>query len=185
MKNNKNTNLNRIYILITVFLILGISFVSAFAVGGPYMPNKELILSQNSGTTDLQFTLQNGGGATEAISVKASILGGSEIAALTDENDVYTVAPGDIVPVNLRITIPSNATVGKTYNVRLEFITATAGQGGQFGIGTGEEQSFTVVVGEKIIPEKQGNGALLYIIIGILLVLVIMVLVLIKRKNRK
>ena len=184
MKKNKST-LNKIYISLAVFLILGISFVSAFAVGGPYMPNKELILSQDSGTTNLQFTLQNGGGATEAINVKVNILSGSEITTLTDERDTYTVAPGDMVPVNLGITIPSDATIGKTYTVRLEFITSTAGQNGQFGIGTGQEQSFTVVVGEKVIPEKQGNGALLYIILGILLVLVIMVLVLIKRKNRK
>lgn len=166
-------------------MLFGISFVSAFAVGGPYLPNKELILAQNSGTSDLQYTLQNGGGATEAITVKVNILEGSEVTALTDTSDIYTVNPGDIIPVNLKITIPENATVGETYNVRLEFITAPAGQPGQFGIGTGEEQSFTVVVGEKIVPEKQGNGTLLYIIIGILLVLVIMVLVLIKRKNRK
>jgi uncharacterized membrane protein len=180
-----NNKPNKIYISLALLMILEVSFVSAFAVGGPYMPNKELILAQNSGTSDLQYTLQNGGGATESITVKVNMLEGSEVAALTDESDTYTVAPGDIIPVNLKITVPSNSTVGETYNVRLEFITATPGQSGQFGFGTGQEQSFTVVVGEKIIPEKQNTGALLYIIIGILLVLVIMVLVLIKRKNRK
>lgn len=166
-----------------MLIIFGISFISAFAVSAPYMPDKQLILPQNSGATDLQFILQNGGGATDNITVKVNILNGSDIATLTDASDIYTVVPGAQIPVNIRINIPSNATVGSTYNVRLEFITASSGTSGQFGFGTGQEQAFTVLVGEKIIPEKQSSGSLLYIILGILVLLVIIAIVLIRRKN--
>ena len=181
MKNNNK--LNKIYISLAMLMIFGISFISAFAVSAPYMPDKQLILPQNSGATDLQFILQNGGGATDNITVKVNILNGSDIATLTDASDIYTVVPGAQIPVNIRINIPSNATVGNSYNVRLEFVTASAGESGQFGFGTGQEQAFTVMVGEKVAPEKQSSKSLLYIILGILIVLVVIVLILIKRKK--
>jgi len=183
MKNNKNIN-NKIYILLAMLLILGISFVSAFSVSSPYMENQTLNLAQNSKTTDLQFVLQNGGGATENVNIRVEILGGSEIANLTDESNIYTVIPGEKVPVNLRITLPKGVARGDIYNVKLGFTTVSVGQNGEFGFGTGQEQNFKVLVGEKIVPEKQYNSTYLFLIIGILLVALIIVALMIRRKNK-
>jgi hypothetical protein len=174
---------NKIYVSLAMLLILGISFVSAFSVSSPYMANKTLNLLQDSKITNLEFVLQNGGGATENISVRVSILEGSDIASITDSSNIYTVIPGEKVPVNLRITLPANVTVGSSYNVRLEFSTVTVGQSGQFGFGTGQEQDFKVVIGEKEITETN-NLIYLYLIVGILLVAFIIVLLLIKKRDK-
>lgn len=183
MKNNKN-NTNKIYLSLAVFIVLGISLVSAFSVSSPYMGNKELHLFSDSGTTDLEYVLQNGGGATEDVNIKVDILEGSGIIAITDESNIYTVSPGDKIPVHFRITLPEDVIAGNTYNIKLEFNTVT-GESGTFGFGTGQEQTFKVVIDEQVLPEKETKGALLYIILGILIVLIVVVLVLIKRKNKK
>jgi uncharacterized membrane protein len=176
---------NKIYLSLALLLILGISFVSAFSVSAPYMENKELNLTLGSTITDLQYVLQNGGGATEDINVKVAILNGSDIATITDSSDTYKVSPGQQIPVNLRITLPADVQAGNTYDIRLSFVTVAAGQSGEFGFGTGQQQNFKVVV-IKPTPLSTNNGikTFLYIIIAVLAVLIIIVLVLIKRKNR-
>jgi uncharacterized membrane protein len=186
MKNNKIIK-SKILASLAVLMFLGISFVSAFSVSSPYMENKTLNLYPDSKTTDLQFVLQNGGGATDNVSIKVEVISGSDILSLVDNSNIYTVVPGNKVPVNMRITLPSNATVGDNYNIALEFTTVASGESGQFGFGTGQEQDFKVSVVNRIVTEGETkhNGTLLYIILGILVLLVIIVLVLIKRKNRK
>lgn len=185
MKNKKNHN--KIYISLVMLLLLGISFVSAFSVSAPYMENKELQLSEDSKITDLEFVLQNGGGATENVSIRVNILDGSEIVSLLGDSNIYIVVPGEKVPVNLRITLPEDVIQGEIYNVRLEFVTVSAGQSGEFGIGTGQEQDFRVLIEKE---EKSGyisifnipiKKTVLYLIAGILLVCLIIVILLIKR----
>jgi hypothetical protein len=185
MKNNKKT-FNKIYISLALLMILSVSCVSAFSVSSPYMENKTLNLFPDSGITDLEFVLQNGGGATENVSIKVSILEGSEIISITNEDDVYAVVPGDKVPVNFRITLPENVTIGDIYNIRLEFKTVSIGQNGEFGFGTGQEQDFQIVVIEEVVPKKEiePTGILLYLIVGILLVLLIIVMFLSKKKKK-
>jgi hypothetical protein len=190
MKNNKNTH-NKIYISLAMLMLLGISFVSAFSVSSPYMENKTLNLFPDSKITDLQFVLQNGGGATENVSIKVNILEGSEIASLLEESDIHTVSPGEKIPVNLRITLPKDAIVGKSYNIRLEFTTVSSGQSGEFGFGTGQEQNFKVVIVKEVVPENNlisnafSKKISLYLIIGILLVLLIISFVWSKRRSKK
>lgn len=167
-----------------MLLILGISFVSAFSVSSPYMANKELNVFPDSKITDLEFVLQNGGGATEDVNVRVLVLEGSEIINITNEDNIYTVTPGAKVPVNLRITLPEDVKIGKIYNIRLEFSTVSLGPSGEFGFGTGQEQNFKVVIIKEVVPGEEVSGILLYVILGILVVLVVVVLILIKRKNK-
>jgi len=183
MKNNRNT-CNKVYVSLAMLLLLGISFVSAFSVSSPYMANKELNIFPDSKITDLEFVLQNGGGATEDVIIRVNILEGSEITNITNDNNLYTVSPGAQVPVNLRITLPENVMIGNTYNVRLEFSTVTLGQSGEFGFGTGQEQSFKVVIVKEVVPEKPKPNLLLPLIIGILLILFIIVMFLLRRKQK-
>jgi len=185
----KNNNKNKIYASLAMLLLLGISFVSAFSVAYPYMgESKQLIIPLDSKVTDLQFVLQNGG-ATEDTDVQVNILSGSEVLSLVEESNIYAIHPGQKVPVNLRITLPENATVGDSYNIKLEFITVA--KGGGFAFGTAQEQSFKVVaekivVGKEtppvVVPKKFNLTHLLLIIIGILLVTFIVILM-IKRRN--
>ena len=174
------------YISLAMLLVLGISFVSAFSVSAPYMENKELALSLDSKTIDLEFVLQNGGGATEDVSIKVSVIEGSEIITMLDSNETYLVSPGEKVPVNMRVTLPADVIEGDSYGVVLSFATVTSTGSGEFGFGTGQEQRFTVLaVNDQVQEEKPGiSKTLLYIIIGVLLLLIIIVFILIKRKKK-
>jgi uncharacterized membrane protein len=186
MKNNKFVY-NKIYISLAMLIILGISFVSAFSVSYPYMENKTLNIPLNSKVTDLEFVLQNGGGATENVNIRVNILEGSEIINITNEDNVYAVSPGDKIPVNLRITLPDDAMVGSTYNIHLEFTTVSLGSSGEFSIGTGQEQDFKVVVGNKFVAEKTPfvfSKVLVWLIIGILLLILIIAMFLSRKKKK-
>ena len=165
-------------------MFFSISLVSAFSVSAPYMENKELILSSDSKITDLEFVLQNGGGATESVNIRVNVLEGSEVINITNEDNIYTVSPGDKIPVNLRITLPEDVETGNIYNVRLEFSTVSAGQSGEFGFGTGQEQSFKVVIAEDLVTSSNFNSIYIYLIIGILLLGLIIFALSIKRKNK-
>jgi len=178
---------NKVYLSLVVLLILGISFVSAFSVSAPYMENKILYLTLDSGETDLQFVLQNGGGSTEDISIRTTILKGSEIISIVDEEQTYLVHPGDKVPVNLKITLPEDAKAGDSYAVALSFATVTVTGSGEFGFGTGQEQRFTAKVISKPEVEEptKSNGTVLYLAIAVLFLLIAVFLVLSQRKTKK
>ena len=185
MKNKIN---NKYYLGLVAILIFSISFVSAFAVSAPYMENKELYLTLGSEPTDLQFVLQNGGGATESVKIKTTIIAGEEIISITDEEQIYLVNPGEKVPVHLRITIPESAKAGDSYAVILSFSTVTVTNTGEFGFGTGQEQRFTA----KIISEPQPEGkqskvgnSMIYLGISIILLLIVTISILSKRKVKK
>lgn len=182
MKNNK------LYLTMLITLILGVSFVSAFAVSAPYMEDKQLYLTLGSEPTDLEFVLQNGGGATESVTIRTTILAGEEIISIADEQQTYIVNPGEKVPVKLRVTIPEGAKAGDSYAVILSFSTVKATGSGEFGFGTGQEQRFTA----KIISEpelstenKKTNSPIIYLGISILLLLIVTISILSKRKVKK
>lgn len=183
----KNKMSNKIFLIFSLFTIItGISFISAFSVSSPYMENKQLNISLKSGITDLQFVLQNGGGATEDITIKVNILKGSEVMSLMDEDEFYLVSPGDKVPVNLRITLPEKAKEGDSYDIVLSFMEATQGQSGEFGFGTAQEHRFKIILIKEITErERWIKQVAVYLIVGILLVLIIISDTLIKRKKKK
>lgn len=183
---NKIFNKNILISSLFVILIFSITLTSAFSVSTPYMENKQLNISLESKITDLQFVLQNGGGATENINIKVLILNGSEIISITDAEDVYLVAPGDKIPVNFKITLPEEVKNGDSYDIVLSFTTVTQGQSGEFGFGTGQEHKFKIVaVKEEIPKENKFKEATIYLIIGIIFLLIIIVNILIKKKNKK
>ena len=176
-------------ILLTL-LFFNTLLINAFSISAPYMENNQLML-QPGEVRELQFTLQNGGGATESIAVKVSIREGSEIAQIIDEKDIYIVNPGEKVKVNIRVSMPQDA---KKYTVRLGFNTATASEKGNFNFGSEIEKSFEVVpaplqesITEKEKPGKtagiSGYEALVGITLAIILLIIILI-ILIKRRKK-
>ena len=165
--------------MVVAFIFL-ISFVNALSVSMPYMENKELKLFPGE-LKDLTFTLQNSG-ATENIVVRATVLEGIEFANIIDEDNLYTVAPGDKVPVHFRIEVPKDFEIGGRHHIKLSFSTQTEGESGVFGFGTGIEQNFDVIIGEEIKEKIEINPGLMVLII---IVLIIIIRVFLKRKKAK
>ncbi len=96
MEINKNQTIG-IGIITMIFFI---SLVSAFSVSAPYMENRELIIPLGEDTRTLEFVLQNSGGPGN-IDVRVRITEGSEIASITDASNIYTIIPGNKVPVHM------------------------------------------------------------------------------------
>lgn len=180
MRINKNKIITGI---IVMFFFIGLG--SAFSVSAPYMENKELILPLGENLKALEFVLQNSG-ATANVNIRVRILEGSEIAKITDLSNIYTVVPGDKVPVHIEIKIPEQAQIGDSYHVKLGFSTETGEQGGIFGFGVEIEQNFDVITGEAIQTPKEGKSSwLTYLILGIIALVIIMAIVLKKKKKEE
>ena len=179
---------NLINIIAGILIVVSIiSFTSAMSVSLPYMENKQLNLTLGE-TKDLQIILQNGG-ATEPINVKVTIAQGSEVIRLADASDIYTISPGDKVPVNLIVTAPQGTDFGAKYPVVMEFNEASLNQN-TISIGAGIEQSFNVVIAktpaEIARDEKAKRLKNNLILLGaILLVLIVLILIIIKVKKNK
>ncbi len=179
MRVNKNKIITGI-----IVILFFISFGSAFSISAPYMENKELILPLGENLKTLEFVLQNSG-ATENVNIRVRIIQGSEIASITDLSNIYTVVPGDKVPVNMEIKIPEESQVGDSYHIKLGFSTETGEQGGIFGFGVEIEQNFDVITGEVIQTPGEGTSSWVYYLIAGIIALAIIITIILKKKKKK
>ena len=182
MKKQDNKKRVLISLLIAFLILVSINHVYAFGISSPYMENKQLNLYPGA-IKDLEFVLQNGGGATEDVKIKIEIINGSEIASITDSEDIYLVPAGGRAISNIRISIPETAT--DKYTVKIGFSTVTERTSSTFSFGSRIDQSFDVIVGEKPVPspqpspeqleetKKSSNKGLVYLLIGIIILLLI------------
>lgn len=179
---------NNLTIIIGILLVLSLaSFASAISVSKPYMENNQLNLTLGQ-TKDLEFVLQNGGGATEPINVKVRIVEGSELIRITDESDIYLVAPGALVPVHFQIIVPEGTEFGESYPILIEFLEANLNEN-TLSIGMGIDQSFNVFLAKtpaEIEKERKSknNMILLGVILLVLIVLILIIITLVKKKKR-
>lgn len=160
-------------------LILISGSVSAFAVSSAYWKENPIIIYPGE-TKDIQLILQNMAG-TEDISAKGAITEGSEIARITDAEDVYLVPLGGKTIVNIRVSIPEDAEVEDEYSLRVSFTTLATESAGPLGFSSGIERVFPVIVVKE--PRPETAPWIIYLAVGILVALMIVVFV--SRKKRK
>ena len=175
--------------IILIFLFLILTFfplISASGVAVPYWDGNPLKLAPGESTI-VSLILQNMIG-NEDLSFEAAIIGGNEIATLTDNNNVYLVDFGNSnVPVNLKISVPESAAIGSKYDATVSFKQVASGEGGFLRLATGFTTKIPVqVVGEQeselYLPEEAGNKNI-FIILAVA-VLIIVAIVVVMRKKR-
>src|SRR3989344_3562730 len=113
-------------IIITLFgiiLLAMISFnVNAAGVSSPYWDDNPLYVYSGQ-VVEFQYTLQNIVG-DQNLKMQATVEGDSSIISLIDSNTIYDVPFGrSDIPVNVKITVPSNAQMGQEWQVGLRFDT--------------------------------------------------------------
>ena len=194
----------KILLNIEIFLlvVLMASSALAFAVSIEPLPQDEqgnrVLYMMPGKEKGMAFVVQNGGGATNAVVMKADISEGSEIIRITDSSNVYNIPAGGRIDVNTLITIPSTAIIGDSYNVAISF-TISPDIGG-IALGSSIQHKFKVVVGDEPKPqqiappttidfgeqeeiEKPKNRLLIYLIIAII-ILIIIIISIIRRKKK-
>lgn len=176
---------NIIKILETTFLVvLLISFTSAFSVSRDYLENNQLNMTLSQ-IKNIDFVLQNGGGASEPINVKVRIIDGSEVISLVGE-DIYLVNPGDKVHVTFKVSVPEEAKFGNEYIIKIGFSEVSANMQ-SLSFGTEIEQNFKVKI-EKTQEEREKDRKLknILLIIGIcILILLVLIIIVVYIQNKK
>lgn len=173
-----------VFIIITAFLAVSLYTVSAIGVANSYWDTNPLKLAPGESTT-VSLRLQNEGNESATLNVTMD----SPIASLVDGNQ-YIVPPGKVsIPVYIKISIPSNASVGTNYSVSASFKQISSGAGtGFFQVAPGVSSSIPVeVVGTSESSlygqNPQSNSTwIVFVAIGVLAILAAILLV---RKKRK
>ena len=112
-------------------LVMMSLFVSAFGASTAYWDERPLKLATGESKT-VSLGLQNAGGATENITLRAELTNdGGGIATMVDENLDYFVPVGGGAGVPIRIEVPQDAEIGITYQITVSFTQISAGQGGE------------------------------------------------------
>src|SRR3989344_4442304 len=127
-------------VTIILLMLLVIPIIQAAGVATSYWDDNPLKLAPGE-TTIVSVRLQNS--ETDSIVLKATLE--SEIVQLIDGPE-YTVIKGTNVPVNLRVTIPQDATVGTKYNVLINFQEISSGDGGMLRVATGVSSKLPIEV---------------------------------------
>lgn len=181
--------------ILGILILLLSSSVIAFSVSAPYLENKQLKLYPGA-EANLKFDLQNSGATANTIT-KVEIVEGAEITELADGKDTYTISPGGLTTVNIKITIPNDTELGQIKHIKLSF-TAKEEEAGGFSIGSSIGQEFDVVIGEipPVTPEEveaetskkeiTNTKIITYLITGLIILIIIYYAIKkTKRKTRK
>ena len=186
---------NRILALATVFSVLTIYLISLSGASGVvtdyWKPDKPLKLYPGE-TREITFRLQNLPDTSADITMRATLIKGSEVATMEEKD--YLVPGGSAdTSVPMTVSIPDNVPVGTMYEMEIEFNTVAPSGGGVVTLGTGFVTTFDVEVIEApiITPESEpqvAEGSNLWLIIAaialLIIIVIVIIIIIIKRKKK-
>ena len=154
----------------------------------------------------IDFSVQNGGGATEDVIATLSVVTGADIVEFIEDN-AYMVPAGGETTAKIKINVPRNANPDDKWNVKLSFRAKPVESSvlsGMVALSNGVDIRFDVVASEpvveppsiiptaEVVREVSSNGviALVVIIIAAIIIYLItrkkkMANVEVKRKRKK
>lgn len=161
-------------IMATVMLavVSMISLASALGVSYSYYKDHPLLLAPGE-SANVPVNIQNLVGG-EDVSVVMKITQGNEIASTSSTIYLLKAGTADTFS-NVRIEIPSDAVVGKQYQVTLVLSTVNADTSGQMiSVGTAIETSFPVkIIAAKVRPASPESESKIGWIVGLVVVLLV------------
>ena len=170
-----------ILISLSIVLIFA-SLVSSAGVSSPYWsPDKPLEIMPGE-TKTVYLNLQNKAGATEDLTFELELVkDGDGIAKIIDEDLLYFVVAGGDVDVEVEITAPEDAEIGKERIVEIMFSPLTEDNGGMVSLSARFPAKFPVLIVSESPPESQKeetpvaekNDYLIYVLILAIIILII------------
>ncbi len=164
-------------LIFSIMLILTISNVFALGINSPYWKDNPLKMYPGE-TRNIQFTLENSISEEKSAEAIVSLIDSSGISEIIGKTE-FTIPPGSKdQKVELRVSIPDNAEIGKTYNIKFSIKPSNTQQEGNIQAVIGYDVEFPVIVTEKSqIPiepiSTTKKESKVYILIPILVVLII------------
>ena len=172
-------------ISLVLALLVSINLIFALGVSSPYWKDNPLEMVPGE-TRDVSFSLVNRADA-ETATAYVVIDDSAGIASLKS-GDIYTVAPGSTDnKVILEISIPEDAQIGETYNVKFSVSSAPEGEGTvQLSLKYGVDFPVKVVTESNtpVLDNNEKSSNVMIVIILIILVLVILVVAFLLMKNK-
>ena len=176
--------------LILPLIILSIYLVNALAVSSSYGSGYPLEIYPGE-TKDIQFKLMTNPDEDNLL-IKVEILDDKGIASLIDSNNEYKVNQGDIVPVNLRVSVNKTAKAGEKYNIviKLSDISVSKGEGSVSFKGSSTINFNVLVLGGELKETKPiGKGTGVLFVFGffllVLIISIVLVIWLVVRNRRR
>ena len=180
-----------------LLVLMGL-FVSAFGASTAYWDERPLKLAPGESKT-VSLGLQNAGGATENITLRAELTNdGGGIATMVDENLDYFVPVGGGVSVPIKIEVPQDAERGVTHQIIVSFTQVSTGQGGEMvTLAGGIVSKFPVEIvsyEESVkrtetppVQETPGTPVLTWVVVVLGIVILVVVYLIFKnmKKGRK
>ncbi|MFA7708453.1 MAG: hypothetical protein WCX73_05880 [Candidatus Pacearchaeota archaeon] len=136
-------------LLLSLFSVVFLNFVSAFGVGLAYNSQDPLRLFPGE-SRDIQIKLQSSINEGDLI-ISPEILEGYDIARIIDNSKEYKVISNQPIGavINLRVSIPANSSIGEKYSVELVCKDITKRDSGMIGVSSSITSSFSILVVEK------------------------------------
>ena len=182
MQIQKRGNVFLGIIVIIMFLIIFLDFVSGFGVGIPYWETQTVPMARGEKKI-FNINLQNMVGDEDLIA-KIEVVEGKEMVKLG--KDEYLVKSGTHdLSVPITIKIPRNATEGEHQKVKLMIKSGSAGGGGPVTLGVGAMIDFDILVTDEIIAPSIFENKFLYIIGSLIIALIVIILFVIFRRRKK
>lgn len=183
-----------------VFVLLSILLsgsVLAFAISMPPLPvndeGKNVLYLMPGDSESMTFVVQNGGGATAEVKVRAEVLEGGDLVSVSGFGNTYEVPAGGRSDVNLDVEVPSDAQLGDSHSVVVGFVTLADPGSGAFSLKGAVQQRFDIVIGEdpaekEKLESKQSQGISDYsylLVVGLVILILVSYFVVIKKKKKE
>lgn len=175
-------------ILAGIFILFFSNYVCAFAVSSAYGDWNPLEISPGQ-TKTFDVILQNSG--SDELGLKGGIAEGSEIAEITNPSEVYLIPKGEKKKITIRVSIPSDAKIGDSHNIKLLFSTVKSAEGGGLGFGSSIEQTVSAnVIKKPLSPEElaakeKAIPGIAFLISLIFIVIIIVIVIIIRKKAQE
>ena len=174
-------------IILMLVCLLSVNLVLALGVSSPYWKGNPLEMYPGQ-TRDVAFALVN---KPDAETVQAFVLleDGAGIAKITSGTK-YTVIPGTTnTKVVLRVSIPKNANIGDSYDVKFSVKSASEGEGTVL-LDIKYDVKFPVKVVDKsevsiVVEDKKLGEIIWFMAIGIIIITMVVIVYFLLRQKTK
>ena len=175
--------------IILIFVVFILSNFSVLGFGAT-QPGTVFVPIGESKIVD--FSVQNGGGATEDVIATLSVVTGEDIVELIENNE-YLIPAGGETTAKVKINVPSNANPDNTWDVKLSFRAKPvepSSPSGMVALGYGVDVRFGVVASEPVketppIPTAQATREVNYNGVYVVVIAVIAIIIYFLTRKKK
>ena len=175
-----------------IILIFVVFILSSFSVLGFGATQPGTVVVPVGESKIVDFSVQNGGGATEDVIATLSVVTGEEIVELFEDN-AYSIPAGGERVAKVKINVPRSASPDDVWNVKLAFRAEPVNPSkptGMVALGYGVDIRFNVLASEPAkelppVPTAQATREVSYNGVYVVVIAVIAIIIYFLTRKKK